>query len=101
MKLRKASQFLVRAAKIVASRARTHGSPLPNHQNVARLWEAYLSIRRDGRTAPVNAEDAAAMLALLKLARMHTGSFNPDDDLDFSGYTGVLAEIRAAMAGMA
>ena len=96
---RTAPEFLCLAARIVERRAKTHGDPLANHANIAELWNAYLRIRRTGAATRLTPEDVAVMLALLKLARMHTGEFNPDDDLDFAGYVGVAAEIRAAQRG--
>lgn len=95
-KPRTAPQFLRLSAKIVERRAKTHGDPLANHANIAMLWNAYLGIRAAGRNALLSPEDVAVLLALLKLARMHTGEFNGDDYLDFAGYVGVMAEIRAA-----
>lgn len=94
-KPRTAPEFLRLSAKIVERRAKTHGDPLANHANIAMLWNTYLTIRQAGRSAPLIAEDVAVLLTLLKLARMHTGEFNADDYLDFAGYAGIVAEVRA------
>jgi hypothetical protein len=90
----RAAAVLDQAAKIVRARGRTHGEPLHNHSNIARLWNAYLAVRANP-AAPITAADAATMMLLVKLARMHTGRFNADDDLDVVGYGAVLADIRA------
>lgn len=91
----KASDICRRAADLVSGeRARTHGDKCKNHQNIADMWTAYLSIRRDP-AAPLSAADAATMMALVKIARMETGDHNPDDAVDGAGYLGIRGELDA------
>lgn len=81
---------------VSSDRAKTHGDKLINHQNIARLWTAYL--RNEGLIdAPdiVDAHQAAMLLALLKVARTSAGSHNPDNYVDLAGYAGCAGEIAA------
>ena len=60
-------------------RQRDYDHPLPNHERIAELWNAYLNIRKnpDGF---IEAEDVAAMMILLKLCLLYT-SPSPRDGL--------------------
>lgn len=94
--LKKAADFLTRAAELVgADRETSHGPKKRNHDNIAALWQAYLEIRFD-RDAPLTGLDVAHMMALLKVARTQLGNFNPDDYVDMAGYAGCAGEIRTA-----
>lgn len=76
------------AADITAGdRQQQNGDKLPNHENIAALWSAYLSV-------PIDAHQAATMMVLLKVARTKLGAFNTDDYVDMAGYAGCAAEIR-------
>lgn len=76
------------AADITAGdRQQQNGDKLPNHENIAALWSAYLGV-------PIDAHQAATMMVLLKVARTKLGSFNTDDYVDMAGYAGCAAEIR-------
>ena len=97
-KLTKADQFCKRAAELVAGdRERTHGAKLPNHQNIADLWNAYLGVAERGDEYrlldPITARDVALMMVLLKVARTKIGEHNPDNYVDMAGYAGVAGEI--------
>lgn len=65
-------------------RQRDYDHPLPNHQRIARLWNAYLDCRREpeGRILP---EDVATMMILLKIAR-HVFTRKRDNLVDICGY---------------
>lgn len=88
-----ASDFLRRAADALDSRAETHGEMRRNHANVALLFSTYLQLL--GHPVKLKPSDAAAMLQLLKIARMHEGAYNDDDDVDNLGYGGILGQLRA------
>jgi hypothetical protein len=77
--------ILDEAARLTeGDRQRDYDHPLPNHQRVARLWNAYLDCRKEpgGRISP---EDVATMMILLKIAR---NVFTPKRDnlVDICGY---------------
>lgn len=88
-----ASRICGKAASLVGGdRAKTHGDKTENHQNIADLWNAYLGEALIARLTPT---DVALMMALLKIARTKSGTFNPDDFIDMAGYAGVAGEIAA------
>lgn len=77
---------ILRRADAIAGedRARDYGHPRDNFRRIADLWEAYMRNRPDPEM-PVEPEDVAAMMILMKIARQqHT----PKDDnlLDIAGY---------------
>lgn len=89
-----AKAILDQAATLVSGdREDTHGDKLINHQKIATLWNAYLTIRKypDDDLGP---HDVALMMALLKVARTQLGDFNIDDYQDLAGYAGCAGEIR-------
>ena len=93
----KAAEILQTAAGIVGgARANTHGDVVSNHTRIATMWNAYLAIRQEP-AAPLDAHDAALMMALLKIARTQLGAYNPDDGIDHVGYAACAAEIAARM----
>ena len=88
-----AGDICQRAADLVGGdRAATHGPKEKNHQNIAVMWNAYLSIRPDP-DAPISELDVAIMMNQMKVSRTQTGKHNPDDYVDMAGYAGVAGEI--------
>ena len=86
-----AQSICSKAASLVGGdRARTHGDKTVNHANIAALWNAYLGEALIARLTPT---DVALMMALLKIARTKSGTFNRDDFVDLAGYAGVAGEI--------
>jgi len=91
----KAREICQKAGALVAGdRQNTHGDKRKNHENIATLWNAYLLIRRRDADLLV-AEDVATMMALLKIARMELGAFNPDDAVDGAAYLAIRGELDA------
>lgn len=66
-----------------------YGSPENNFDTVARFWTTYL----DGRSI-VCGSDVAAMLALLKIARISSGQKKADNWIDLAGYAACGGEIE-------
>ncbi|MBL8582813.1 MAG: hypothetical protein JNL61_11380 [Rhizobiaceae bacterium] len=88
-----AAEICRQAADLVSGdRKDTHGDTTRNHQNIARLWSAYLDV-------PVTPDQVAMMMVLLKVARTKSGAFNIDDFRDMAGYAGCAGEIRGKMEG--
>lgn len=84
-----AEQYCLAAADLVSgNRNDQHGDKHENHKNIARLWSAYLDFE-------ISALQAAQMMALLKIARTKTGSYNEDDYIDQIGYAACAGEIAA------
>ena len=89
----KAVDILTTAAGLVGGeRDRLHGDKHQTFTNIARLWNAYLMIRRDA-ASELTAKDAAVMMMLLKAARMESGLTNPDDAVDAAGYAAIAGEL--------
>ena len=87
-----AKEVLETALEVVGGeRASTHGSMLENHENIARLWNAYLYNKGE-----LAASDVASMMELLKIARRKLGSLNRDDYVDGAGYAAVACECAEA-----
>ena len=82
-----ASEILQIASNLVnGDRQNQHGDKVTNHNNIARLWSAYLDKN-------ITANDVALMMTLLKVARTKCGSHNIDNYIDGAGYMGVAGEI--------
>jgi hypothetical protein len=64
---------------VCKDRQATHGDAEDNFNTIARLWSAY-------KGAEFNALDVAAMMALVKVARMKTSPHHLDNWDDLAGY---------------
>ena len=92
-------EILEAAAKCVCGdREQDYGSPENNFARIAALWEVYLK----DRAVPFDSDicilpaDVAAMLALLKIARIASGHAKADNWIDLAGYAACGGEIEAA-----
>lgn len=75
------------AAAITGAREDTYGDPEQSFTTIAQFWTAYL----DHFIEP---HDVAAMMALLKLARIkHSGGRHRDSWVDLAGYSACGAEV--------
>ena len=73
-------QFLEEVEKVVCTdREQQYGTPENNFGCIAALWTVYL-----GYT--VTPKDVAIMMALLKIARIRTGTQKMDSWIDAAGY---------------
>lgn len=80
--LETASEYVTR------DRAATHGDAERNFGTIAAFWSAYLG-------APVTAADVAAMMVLLKVARIRSNPAHMDNWIDGAGYFACGGEIAA------
>ena len=81
-------EFLARASTLVAGdREKDYGDKVKNHNNIAKLWSAYLDV-------PVTAHDVAIMMTLLKVARTKLGQVSEDTYIDMSAYGAIAGEIK-------
>ena len=86
MKLTK--EFLSEASRLVGvDREKDYGDKVDNHNNIARLWSAYLDVE-------VKAHDVAIMMALLKMARTKLGKVSKDTYIDMAAYSAIAGEIK-------
>ena len=86
-------EVLDRADKCVnGDREGSYGSPEDNFARIAKMWNAYL-----GNTYPrkdLKPSDVAAMLALLKIARIGSGNYKDDNWIDLAGYAACGGELQ-------
>lgn len=89
------ADILHAAEKCVCGQRETdYGTPEDNFKAIAELWSAYLdrmSVGKYGNTI-VEAKDVAAMMALLKIARIAAGGGKADSWIDLVGYAACGAE---------
>jgi len=84
-------EILCKASEIVSGhREDEYGSPEDNFQLIADLWTNYL-----GHMVKITAEDVAAMMIQLKIARLATGTGTDDCWIDIAGYAACGGEIAA------
>jgi len=85
---------ILEAAKmcVCGDREEDYGSPERNFQTIATMWDAYL---KGGKKTAIDAVDVAAMLALLKLARVGSGHAKMDNWVDLAGYAACGGELEA------
>lgn len=74
-----------------------YGKPESNFLTIANLWIDYLSAKQD--PLDITAHDVAAMLALLKIARIASGHEKADNWIDLAGYAACGGEIQANKEG--
>ena len=86
--MKKTKEFLARASTLVAGdRENDYGNKIENHNNIAKLWSAYLDIK-------IEAHDVAIMMTLLKVARTKLGVVSEDTYIDMSAYSAIAGEIK-------
>lgn len=72
---------------VCGERQDQYGSPEDNFGRIAKLWTDYLG----HEVTPV---DVAMMMALLKIARVKTGTATEDSFVDLAGYAACGAELK-------
>jgi hypothetical protein len=92
-------QMVLRDAErlVTGARADDYGPPDESFARIADGWNWWLRAR--GRDADLDAEDVAAMLALLKLARAAQTPAHADSWVDLAGYAACAAEVAGAKPG--
>lgn len=84
------AQVLETAAKCVCGkREQDYGKPEDNFQTIANFWGEYLGV------ASITAKDVAIMMALMKIARVKTGTATEDSFVDIAGYAACGGEIAS------
>ena len=80
-------ELLEEARKLVGNdRHEDYGDKLKNHQNIAKLWSAYLDVK-------ISAHDVAICMGLLKIARLKH-AHKKDSYLDLAAYAAIAGEIE-------
>ena len=89
-------EILAAAEKCVCGdREQDYGTPEQNFGTIANLWVDYLK----GCGVEIDflePHDVAAMLALLKIARIASGNAKADNWIDLAGYAACGGEIESA-----
>jgi predicted cobalt transporter CbtA len=84
------SDILKKAEAIVTGeRQQNYGTPEDNFKRIASLWNAYMG------DDLFDAVDVAMMMALLKIARISTGTQTEDSFVDLAGYAACGGEIAS------
>lgn len=82
------AEVLKKAEQITTTdREKQYGDPEDNFSAIAKMWSGYLN-------CPVQPVDVAAMMILLKVARVGSGQTVPDNWVDIAGYAACGAEIQ-------
>ena len=81
-------QFLNKASSLVkGQRHKDYGDKTDNHNNIAKLWSAYLDV-------DITPHDVAIMMCLLKIARTKLGDVSEDTYIDMAAYGAIAGEIK-------
>lgn len=80
-------------ACVCGQREQDYGKPEDNFRLIAHLWNVYLGLEGFNEIAPL---DVAMMMALLKIARISTGTGTADSFVDLAGYAACGGEIAEA-----
>lgn len=72
---------------VCGQREQDYGSPEDNFKTIASLWTSYKGVE-------FTAVDVSMMMALLKIARISTGTATKDSFVDLAGYAACGGEIK-------
>lgn len=91
-------EILEQARKCVCGdREQDYGSPEQNFKTIAAFWRVYLKKAVPPDTdLCILPEDVAAMLALLKIARISSGHAKDDNWIDLAGYAACGGELQSS-----
>lgn len=78
---------------VCTDRETSYGSPENNFRTIANLWIDYLTGK--GIYIDLTPVDVAAMMALLKVARIASGNGKADNWIDLAGYAACGGELEA------
>lgn len=81
---------------VCTDRESQYGSPEDSFYLIAKFWEGYLSAEciSPNMDICIVPEDVAAMMALLKIARIATGALKDDNWIDLAGYAACGGELQ-------
>ena len=92
------SEILKTAENIVnGDREKQYGKAEDNFNTIANLWADYLSVKVE--PTDIEPKDVAAMLALMKIARIASGNAKEDNWVDLAGYAACGGEIETGGSG--
>ena len=79
---------------VMGDRQQDYGSPENNFRVIADMWNAYLFSHPWLDKNKIEPKDVAAMLALLKIARIASGNAKADNWVDLAGYAACGGELE-------
>lgn len=83
--------ILLKAHEIInGQRQDAHGNPEDSFDVIAKLWNIYIFNENERL---LNKEDVAVMMALMKIARITTGSAKSDSYIDCCGYIALASDM--------
>ena len=86
--MKNANELLNIADELISGdRAREYGDKEVMHNNIARLWSAFLNVNITGH-------DVALMMTLLKMARTKAGKVTEDTYIDMAAYSAIAGELK-------
>ena len=86
--MKDASNLLNIADELISGdRAKEYGDKEVMHNNIAKLWSAFLNVHITGR-------DVALMMTLLKMARTKAGNVSEDTYIDMAAYSAIAGELK-------
>ena len=91
------ADILAAAQKCVCGdRDEQYGTPEDSFAVIAELWTTYIKARcvSRGAAVDVSAVDVAALMALMKIARIATGVVKNDNWVDLAGYAACGGELE-------
>ena len=74
---------------IYGDREKTYGHPSKNLETIAVMWNAYVNAKPNKGNS-LNAKDVAAMMVLLKTARLANNPEHRDSLVDICGYAALI-----------
>ena len=80
---------------IYGDREQTYGKPSKNLDCIAQLWTAYLTNRKNS-DEELGAVDVAAMMTLLKIARLANSPDHRDSLVDAVGYLALIERCQVS-----
>ena len=83
---------------VMKDRQNDYGTPESNFRNIAEYWTTYLNSR--GLEGYVTGFDVAAMMSLLKIARVASSPAKEDNWVDLAGYAANGAEVAPKSEGV-
>lgn len=90
---------ILEAAKrcVCGDRDQDYGTPEDSFGTIAALWNAYLKGKVGDARLPdvITRADVAAMLAMLKIARIASGHAKEDNWIDLAGYAACGGELES------
>lgn len=81
---------------VLGDRESTYNGPEDSFRTIAELWSTYLNAKGNILLQGITPSDVAAMMGLLKLARIAASPDHGDSWVDLAGYAACGAEVSTS-----